>query len=180
MYQDVFGTAVCKREFPVYKLIFCPEFECILEQNPSTRLLILFQIRKYFDEHFCFKLTIIIATVWPLLFLKQKKQKKSIDKLTTKYGYYNIIYESKQLYRSEKSCLVQWDNSTTLLAVCNCSQSLCLTGFSQQLLSITLISLTFCYTYINPYIILDKRLMELCRDINLPYFPISRYQKKVF
>lgn len=49
MYQDVFGTAACKREFPVYKLIFCPEFEFILEQNTSTQLLILFQMRKYFD-----------------------------------------------------------------------------------------------------------------------------------
>lgn len=78
MYQDVFGTAACKREFPVYKLIFCPEFECILEQNPSTQLLVSFQMRKYFDEHFCFKLTIIIATVWPLLFFKKKETKEKV------------------------------------------------------------------------------------------------------
>lgn len=65
MYQDVFGTAAYKREFPVYKLIFFPEFECILEQNPSTRLLILFQVRKYFDEHSYFKLTTILQQFDP-------------------------------------------------------------------------------------------------------------------
>lgn len=70
MYQDVFGIAACKREFPVYKLVFFLEFKFVLEQNPSTRLLILFQVRKYFDEHFCFKLTITLQQFDPS-FLKK-------------------------------------------------------------------------------------------------------------
>lgn len=67
-----------------------------------------------------------------------------------------------------------------LLAMCKWSQSLCLSGFSPQLLTISHRSLTICYIYNITYIILDKKLMELCRDINLPFFHTSRYQKRGF
>lgn len=98
--------------------------------------------------------------------------------MNNKFGYYNIICGYKQLYKSEKSHLVQWGNSTTQLAMCKCSKpKACVCQLFSTAVKHHSLSLTFCYIYNNPYIILDKRLMELRRDINLPYFPVSNISK---
>lgn len=110
-----------------------------------------FQARKYFDEHFCFELT-ILQQPNPCISFKTRRNKRYWQMnnkiwLLQCNGY-------KQLHRSEQSHLVQWGNSTTELAVCEIQQTQSwFVMIPQQLLSIIYIGLPFCYIYNNPHII---------------------------